>query len=69
MHKLLIETLAKVRIISGTKSSESLAEIEDRAKVTQDRFKSRIKSASKVTLTQSNQVQVAINDQKVEKDL
>lgn len=66
MQKVLIDTLAKIRIISGTKSS-GLS--HDQPENTKDKFRNRIKSATKGSPGISTQVQLPINDQKVEKEL
>lgn len=67
MKKGLVTTIAKVRVISGSKSSGCLDEIQEQVK---NRFKNRIKSASRPSAkTSSTQVKVPVNDDKIARDL
>lgn len=68
MKKALHETMAKVRVISGSKGSGSVNDIQNQAQKAKDKFKNRIKSATKSTANDS-QVRVPVNDEKISKDL
>lgn len=67
MDKVLQDTLAKIRVISGIKSTDTIDSLRAQTKGSKERFKSRIKSP--VLAGNTTQVQVDINDQKIVKEL